>query len=592
MNRSPLAPVRSWPDDVRARYRAAGYWTDETFPAFIEDRTARFAENLAVVGQDAAGRPQRWSYAELGERVRAAAVRLRDAGVEPGDRVVVALPNITEYLEAMLGLFRLGALPVFALPTHRELELTQFCVLADAAALVVAVGADRVDHRALYATVSAQVADRGVAPPALIDVGRWASGAADGDPGIRRDDGERARDDGERARADRERARVAGERPRDDGGRSELPMPSGHAEQVAFLQLSGGTTGVAKLIPRTHADYLYSVRASAEICGLDASTRALIVLPAAHNFPMSSPGILGVLHTGGAVVLARDPSPRTAFRLIAEHGVTDAALVPPLAQAWISAAQRRRPDLSTLRTVQVGGARLADSVAPAVREVLGARLQQVFGMAEGLVNYTRAEDPDELVHTTQGTPISPDDELRIVDADDRDVPEGAEGSLLTRGPYTIRGYYASPQADADSFTADGYYRTGDLVRRLPSGHLIVTGRDKDQINRGGEKVSTEELEGFALAHPAVLDAVAVGVPDPYLGERVVLVARTEADAPQPDLIGHLRGAGLATYKVPDEIVFLDELPATHVGKNSRRELRRLLATTLTPQSPTSRAKES
>ena len=567
MSRSPVAPVRSWPEDVRARYRAAGYWTDETFAAFIEDRTSRFAGNLAVAGQDAAGTPQRWSYAELGERARAAAVRLRGSGVEPGDRVVVALPNITEYLEVVLGLFRLGALPVFALPTHRELELTQFCVLADAAALVVAVGADRVDHRALYDTVSAQVADRGVEPPVLIDVGTWASEAADtaeGDPGVRRDD-----EKGPGAEA------VLGV--------EVVPLPDMGAEETAFLQLSGGTTGVAKLIPRTAADYLYSVRASAEICGLDASTRGLIVLPAAHNFPMSSPGILGVLHTGGAVVLARDPSPRTAFRLIAEHGVTDVALVPPLAQAWISAAQRRRPDLSTLRTVQVGGARLADSVAPAVREVLGARLQQVFGMAEGLVNYTRADDPDELVFTTQGRPISPDDEIRIVDAADRDVPEGAEGSLLTRGPYTIRGYYGSPQADADSFTADGYYRTGDLVRRLPSGHLIVTGRDSDLINRGGEKVSTEELEGFALTHPAVLDAVAVGVPDAYLGERVVLVARTESDAERPDLVGHLRAAGLATYKVPDEIVFLDELPATHVGKNSRRELRRLLATTLAPQ---------
>lgn len=551
MSRSPVAEVRSWPDELRVRYRAAGYWTDETFAAFVEDRTARFAGNLAVVGQDAAGTPQRWSYAELGDRARAAAVRMRATGVEPGDRVVVALPNITEYLEVVLGLFRLGALPVFALPTHRELELTQFCVLADAAALVVAVGAERVDHRALYDTVSAQVADRGVAPPMLIDVGTWASEAADRDLSVRQAD-------------------------------DVLELPSLGAEQVAFLQLSGGTTGVAKLIPRTAADYLYSVRASAEICGLDATTRALIVLPAAHNFPMSSPGILGVLHTGGAVVLARDPSPRTAFRLIAEHGVTDAALVPPLAQAWISAAQRRRPDLTTLRTVQVGGARLADTVAPAVRDVLGARLQQVFGMAEGLVNYTRADDPDEVVFSSQGRPISPDDELRIVDADDHEVPEGAEGSLLTRGPYTIRGYYASPQADIDSFTADGYYRTGDLVRRLPSGHLIVTGRDSDLINRGGEKVSTEELEGFALTHPAVLDAVAVGVPDAYLGERVVLVARTEPDAAPPDLVAHLRGAGLATYKVPDEVVFLDELPATHVGKNSRRELRRLLATTLAP----------
>lgn len=103
MTRSPLAAVRSWPEDVRVRYRAAGYWTGETFAAFIEDRTARFAGNLAAVGQDATGNPQRWTYAELGERVRAAAARFAAGGITPGDRVVVALPNVTEYLEPCSG---------------------------------------------------------------------------------------------------------------------------------------------------------------------------------------------------------------------------------------------------------------------------------------------------------------------------------------------------------------------------------------------------------------------------------------------------------------------------------------------------------
>lgn len=544
--RSPVAEARAWPEEDKERYRRLGYWTDETFAGFVEDRCHRYAASLALVGQDARGQERRWTYADLRVRARMAAARFARLGVRPGDRVVVALPNVVEYAEAVLGLFRLGALPVFALPTHREVELTQFCALADAAALVVAVGADGVDHLALHATVSARVEERGVEPPLLVDVNDWqAEPTAD----------------------------------------VEVPLPTAGAEEIAFLQLSGGTTGVAKLIPRTHADYLYSVRASAEICALTERTVQLVVLPAAHNFAMSSPGILGVLHTGGAVVLARDPSPRTAFRLIEGEGVTDAALVPPLAQAWVSAARRRTPDLSSLRVLQVGGARLADSVAPEIEEVLGVRLQQVFGMAEGLVNYTRDEDPPEIVHTTQGRPISTDDEIRIVDAEDRDVPEGPEGTqegaLLTRGPYTIRGYYRSPQADADSFTADGFYRTGDLVRRVPTGHLIVTGRDKDQINRGGEKIAVDELEGLAVAHGDVLDAVAVGVPDPYLGQRIVLVVRPEPDRPEPeDLAGFLRGAGLATFKIPDQIVFVEELPATHVGKNSRRELRRLLAGSL------------
>ena len=216
MTRSPLAAVRSWPEDVRVRYRAAGYWTGETFAAFIEDRTARFAGNLAAVGQDATGNPQRWTYAELGERVRAAAARFAAGGITPGDRVVVALPNVTEYLEAVLGLFRLGALPVFALPTHRELELTQFCVLADAAALVVAVGADRVDHAALHQKISAQVADRGIAPPALIDVTTWASEPAPDESGSGTDRGA-AGDPRPAHRAGRDRG-CAG-RPRGRAGR-------------------------------------------------------------------------------------------------------------------------------------------------------------------------------------------------------------------------------------------------------------------------------------------------------------------------------------------------------------------------------------
>ncbi len=540
-SRAPLAEVRSWPEGVRRRYRSLGLWTTETFAGFIEDRTARFADRLAAVGTDSLGAQHHWTYAELARRARGAAVRFQEIGVAPGDRVVVALPNVVEYLEAVLGLFRLGALPVFALPTHREAELTQFCTLADAAAIVVARDPGDADQTALLHTVADRVAAHGVLPPLVVDVSDWSRGPGSVSP-------------------------------------AGPPLPAHDAEDVAFLQVSGGTTGVPKLIPRTHADYLYSVRESARICGLDTSTVQLVVLPAAHNFAMSSPGILGVLHAGGTVVLARDPSPRTAFRLIEAEGVTHTALVPPLAQAWVSAARRRAPDLGSLGVVQVGGARLADSVAPQLEEVLGVRLQQVFGMAEGLVNYTRADDPVHLVHTTQGRPISAEDEIRVVDADDRDVADGEEGALLTRGPYTIRGYYRDPRADADCFTADGYYRTGDRVRRLPSGHLVVTGRDKDQINRAGEKVAVDELESVAVAHADVLDAVAVGVPDDYLGERIVLVVRTEPGRPCPaNLLDHLRASGLATFKIPDEVVHLDELPVTAVGKNSRRDLRRLLS---------------
>ncbi|MFT4264731.1 MAG: AMP-binding protein [Nocardioides sp.] len=566
--RSPLLPVRGIPEDVAAGYRAAGLWTGETFPAFVADRCARFADRLAVVGRDAGGSEVRWTYADLLAASDAAIDRLLAAGVELGDRVVVALPNIPEFVAVIAAIFRMGAIPIFALPTHGPLELGQFIELADPAALVVA-SARGADWPGVLRASSERVTG---GPPALVDL------AFPSTPSTRRTSGPSSpttQPGGELLGG-----RADPEVPESPVNRGLLP----EAGAVALLQLSGGTTGVSKLIPRTHDDYLYSVRASAEICGVSEETVMLVSLPAAHNFAMSSPGILGVLHAGGAVVLAPDPSPGTAFRLIEAERVTMASLVPPLAQAWVSAARRRKPDLSSLDLIQVGGARLADTIAAAIGPVLGARLQQVFGMAEGLVNYTRLDDPDELVTTTQGRPISPYDEVRVVDAEDRPVRPGTEGSLLTRGPYTIRGYYGSPQADADSFTADGFYRTGDLVRQLPSGHLVVTGRDKDQINRAGEKVATDELEGLALTCPGVLDAVAVGAPDPYLGERIVLVVRLDPehvpDGP-PDVRAHLTAAGLASHKVPDDVVVLDAFPATHVGKNSRRELRRLLATDLT-----------
>lgn len=543
--RSPLADSPTWPEEFRDRYRRLGHWLPETFDGWLRARTSEHAGRVAVIGTDAGRRPVRWTYGDLEDQIELWAGRFGGLGIRAGDRVVVQLPNIVEFVPVVFGLFRIGALPVFALPGHRERELAQFCRIADAAAHVVCGLADGVDFRGLHAVVAARL--DGVAPPLLVDVQRPpAAGAA-------------------------------------------VPAPR-EPEEVGFLQLSGGTTGISKLIPRTASDYLYSVRESTTICGLTADSRLLVVLPVAHNFPMSSPGILGMLHVGGSIVLAPDPSPRTAFDLIERERVTIASLVPPLAQAWLSTARRRPPRLDSLELLQVGGAKLAPAVADDIGPVLGVGLQQVFGMAEGLVNYTRAGDPDDIVRISQGLPISPDDELRIVDPETGVVvAPGAEGVLQTRGPYTIRGYYRDPAANRVSFTDDGFYVTGDLVRQLPTGHLVVTGRVKDQINRGGEKIAAAEVEDLLLTHPAVRDAVVVGLPDDYLGERTCafIVPDEAGRAAAEDAAGRgsglarelgatLRSAGLATFKLPDQYRFLSELPATGVGKNSRRDLRALL----------------
>jgi len=202
---------------------------------------------------------------------------------------------------------------------------------------------------------------------------------------------------------------------------------------------------------------------------------------------LSSPGALGVLHAGGCVVMASNPEPLNCFSLIHRHAVTMVALVPSAVTLWLQVAPDHLDELRTLQLVQVGGASFAESLARQVPDVLNCRLQQVFGMAEGLVNYTRLDDPDEQIFTTQGRAISPDDEIKIVNEDGLPVRDGEPGMLATRGPYTFCGYYRSPEHNAEVFDKDGYYYSGDLVVRTPHGNLHERMRNwnRDQLIIGG-----------------------------------------------------------------------------------------------------------
>ncbi|WP_435298923.1 (2,3-dihydroxybenzoyl)adenylate synthase [Timonella sp. A28] len=358
-------------------------------------------------------------------------------------------------------------------------------------------------------------------------------------------------------------------------GHPHQPYIPGGAEEVAFLQLSGGTTGIPKLIPKTHRDYVYSFMRSAEICRVTHTTVFLAVLPLAHNFTMSSPGFFAVLSSGGTVVTTQDATPTTVCELIERTKVTMIAAVPPLIQLWMNAP--KKPDaLASLDVILVGGARLARSTAEHIPEFFGCALQQVYGMAEGLVCYTRRDDSWETTVGTQGRPMSEHDEIRIVDHTETEVAHNQPGHLLVRGPYTIRGYYNAPDINRESFTVDGFYRTGDIVRCDAQGNITVVGRIKDHINRGGEKVVPSEIEGLLLTHPAVHDACVLGREDDILGERVegyVVAKKNQAAHLNSVLLRrHLRQCEIADFKIPDIFHIVDQLPSTGVGKIDRKNV--------------------
>ncbi|WP_327153282.1 (2,3-dihydroxybenzoyl)adenylate synthase [Streptomyces tubercidicus] len=536
---------QTWSEAESARYRAAGHWQGVTFGTRLRQGVASHGGRVALVDGD-----RRWTYTELDAEADCVARGLRGLGIGRGDRVVVQLPNCAEFVLVWFGLQRLGAVPVHAMPGHRRREIGHLVRVAGAVACVVPDRHARFDHRELMREVRAEQGPDGSLRHVIVVGGPGPDDAFVPFEALRVDS----------PPASGPTATGASPAPDlDDGGADPA--------DVALLLLSGGTTGLPKLIPRTHDDYAYNARACAQICALDARTVYLAVLPIGFNFTFACPGVLGTLMAGGTVVVAPDPSPQTAFALVEREGVTLTSLTPPLVPHWMDETVSGSWDLGSLAVVQVGGARLPEEYARKLGPALGVTVQQVFGMAEGLINLTRLGDPEDLVRTTQGRPVSPDDEVLVVDTDGRPVPDGTAGELLTRGPYTLRGYYRAEEYNRTAFTPDGYYRTGDAVRRLPTGHLVVVGRLKDQINRGGEKIAAVEVEEELLTHPAITAAALVGVPDERWGERSVAFVVCAGTAPGArEVAAHLRERGLAGHKAPDEVVQVPGLPLTAVGK--------------------------
>jgi 2,3-dihydroxybenzoate-AMP ligase len=520
---APTQPhIRRIPAARADRYRRDGLWRGTTV----------MTEVLAAVAAAPPDRPALVTdesvirYGDVADRVRAHATALAGRGLGAGDRAVVQLPNSPDLVLTLLGLWYLGAVPVTALPAHRTHDLDHICRASGAAALITPERSRRVDHRAF-------AAERDLA---------WIHV------------------------------------PLHRGSGPELPEPVARPDGLALLLLSGGSTGLPKLIPRTHDDYAYNIAVSADVCGFDAGVVYQAVLPVAHNFALGCPGVFGTLLRGGTVVLAGGTDAASLARSLDTHGATVTALVPSLAEQLTRHVEHGGTAPRALQLVQVGGARLRPESSRRMRAALRTRVQQVYGMAEGLLNFTRPDDPDDVVDETQGRPASPADEIRIVDADGRSVPAGEVGELWTRGPYTIAGYYGD--TGRDSFDGD-WYRTGDLVRLHPSGNLVVEGRIKDVINRDGEKVAAFEVEMLLARHPAIADVAVIALPaaDGGAGEGICafVTARPGQEAPVlHEARRFLDDQGVARFKLPDRVVELDALPTTAVGKPDKKALRDLL----------------
>jgi len=534
-----LDGVVPFPPELARPYREKGYWRDLSLAEEFVPVFRRYADRVAVIDRDA-----HITYAEIDRVSDRLALNLLDAGLAPLDRVVVQLPNVAEFVFLYFALQKIGCIPIAALATHRFLEVSQFAKLSGAAACVTPDRYGDFDFREMVRRVRNETPSvrlgivLGEAPAGFLSLADLIS-------------------------------REPKKRPEDLRALKIDPT------DPAIFQLSGGTTGVPKLIPRTHNDYAYNSRIAVKVCGVTGDSVLLLALPIAHNLPLACPGLQGYLMQGARVVLSATTKPEDLFGLIERHRVTHLKVVPALLIRLINDLAIGKYDLSSLRVIQSGGQRMQPEVRVRTQELIpGVTVQENFGMSEGMLFFVRLDDPEDVRMETCGRPLSPDDEVKLVDEEGREVARGEVGELTCRGPYTLRGYYGVPEYNARQFTPEGFYRSGDLMRLHPSGNYVVEGRKKDLINRGGEKISAEEIENLILGHPAVQNIACVPMPDPHLGEKMCacVIPKRGRSLSLKELVEFLKAREIAKFKLPERLEILSDFPVSTFGKVSKKAL--------------------
>ncbi len=543
-----LDGVTPFPPEFAERYRRLGYWEDRPLGAVFSELFRRHGQRVAMVAEG-----ERVTYEELDRRAERLALHLLELGFQPLDRVVVQLPNVAEFVYLYFALQRIGAIPLMALAAHREHEIRHYVDFVEAKGYAIADQVRGFDFLAFADTIVASA-------PGLQHVLVAGNSPLPDDP----------RFVSLRELLDTE-PRLA------PSALDELKIDPD--DPCVFL-LSGGTTGIPKVIPRSHNDYVFNTKGTAEACGISAGDTLLVCLPLGHNFPLGTPGMQAHFVAGGRIVLAPGAAARDVLPLVARERVTQLDTVPALLISWLNDPELGRHDLSSVRVIRVAGQKCPVEIKPRVERAFpGAKVTEGFGMGEGLIMWTRLDDPEEVRFETVGRPWCPDDEIRLVDDDGNEVPVGEPGELLVRGPYTLRGYYRAPETNTRAFTSDGFYQSGDVMRLHPTGRYVVDGRKKDLINRGGEKISAEEVENLILRLPTVRNVACVAMPDAILGEKMCafVIPHQGATVTLDAITSHLTACGLARFKHPQRLELVAEFPLSPIGKVQKKVLSEQIA---------------
>jgi non-ribosomal peptide synthetase component E (peptide arylation enzyme) len=514
------------------RYTSSGDWGERTFYDIFSDRVVAHPDREALVD----GR-RRLTYAELDDQVRRTASFLKARGIGPGDVVTIQLPNWAEFAYVFFALELIGAVANKINPDFRAREVEFILAFAESRAYVCASSFKDFDYPGMVRELRPKLPN--LRTICVID-----------------------------APAEADTISLLDEMTAHD------PLPREQwagrdANAVYRMAFTSGTTGNPKCVLHSHNTTLPAMRFNARDMACDETDIYLVYLPIGLNWGFLE--MSQALMFGAKAVLMDRFSARGALEVIERERVTVIPTAPASIIAMLNDPDLERFDLSSLRVVITGGASCPEETLREYIRRMPGRIIELYGMLEtGYQSYTRFTDDPQKVNGTVGSCVEGMG-LRLLDQDGNDVPAGGEGDIAADGPSIHLGYHNNVAANEEAFTADGWFRSGDLgVFADEAGNVRIVGRNKEIINRGGKKFFPREIEEILYTHPAILHAAMVGTKDPRLGERncLCVIPKPGQTVTLETMVEFLRGQ-VSTYKLPERLEIVDDLPFTATGKLQR-----------------------
>ena len=523
------------------KYEKFRWWPGLTLGGLLDKAADIYPDKEAFVDEQS-----RFTYAQARDKTNRLAVGLLGLGIQPQDRVLVQVPNWNEFLFAYFAVQKIGAIAVLLIDRYRQYEIGYLVQLTGATAWIVAEKYKKTDYLPIVEDV---LKERPQLKNVILARSKGHGRLVSMENLI------------DKVRMDKADLRNLSER---------RPDPN----QVAHMGPTGGTTGLPKVVPRTHNSLVCAVEYAARSWEMDIHDTTLLAGPIGHDLTFTK-GLLGSLFALGKAVFLDSMEMTDICQTIQRERVTAIVWVPTLAKRLTDFEGRKDYDLSSLKRMHCGGGASLPDVIKGVREKLKCAFFNGYGGTEGQTTIPRSGDSLESLINTVGKPTCPYDRYKVVTPEGKELPPNQPGELMIKGPGVFTGYYKAPEENAKVFDKEGFFRTGDLARIDEKSYVTLTGRIKEMINRGGESISATEIEKLIIGHPDVSLVAVIPMPDPVMGERVCAYIQPKAGAKLSfeKIIAYLKERKASVIQLPERIEFIDTMPVTKAEKIDKKSLR-------------------